>query len=204
MYIDGPMNTGPDRRNPSRLSWGPGAWIFLQSVAFVYPTDPSSSERKLYKTFFKSACAILPCDICRNSTCEYLKKHPIEPYLVNRQALVVWIYKIHNLVNIKLGKRSCRFVDFVRRYEKMRAKCGANKKGCTEAFREKNDDQVEVWATTALQRYWNYEDEENAWRYRQRLKWVTVAVAICVLAYLLYHRVHRRYKLVLRRISIQR
>ena len=178
--------------------------MFLQSVAFLYPLNPSRYDKKLYKTFFKSACAILPCDICRKSTCDYLRKHPIEPYLINRQALVVWIYKIHNLVNIKLGKKSCRFIDFVRRYEKMRARCGANKKGCTEAFRDKNDDQIEVWARSAMQNYWNYEAEERAWRYRQRSTWVAMTIVVIMIVFLLHQRVYKRYKVVLRRISIQR
>ena len=54
-----------------------------------------------------------------------------------------------------------------------------------------------------MQKYWNYEAEENAWRCRQRLKWVSVFVATIMLGVVLYQKVHRRYKLVLRRISIQ-
>lgn len=198
-----PMNTGPDKNDPSRLSWGPSAWIFLQSAVYLYPDSPSQAQKRIYKTFLKSACAVLPCDICRKSTCAYLKQHPVEPYLECRQALIVWIYKIHHLVNLKLGKRSCSFIEFVKRYQKMRAKCSRARKGCTEAFQSHGDEDIEVWAKSALKKYWNYADEEKAWRVRNRLKWSGVVIILLSLVAIVY-RIQKRYKLVLRRISLQK
>lgn len=197
------MNTGPDKKDPSRLSWGPSAWIFLQSVVYLYPDSPSQAQKRSYKTFLKSACAILPCDICRKSTCGYLEKHPIEPYLINRQALVVWIYKIHHLVNLKLGKKSCSFIEFVKRYQKMRAKCSRTKLGCTEAFQNYVDEEIEAWASSAIKKYWNFEHEENAWRVQNRLKWIGVG-AILLTIVVIGYRIQKRYKLVPRRISLQK
>lgn len=197
------MNTGPDQKDPSRLSWGPGAWVFLQSAVYLYPDSPSNADKRSYKTFLKSACAILPCDLCRKSTCAYLKKHPIEPYLINRQALVVWIFKLHHLVNLKLGKKSCSFIEFVTRYQKMRATCNSSKKGCTEAFQNYSNEALELWAKSALRKYWNYEDEEHAWRCRNRLKWVAIATTVLIILYFIYN-LHRRFKLVPRRISLQK
>ena len=46
---------------------------------------------------------ILPCKYCRESYKEFVKKVPIDNYLNTRRDLCLWLYKIHNMVNRKLG-----------------------------------------------------------------------------------------------------
>ena len=34
--------------------WGPHAWIFLHSITFNYPDNPTDDEKKHYKNFFEN------------------------------------------------------------------------------------------------------------------------------------------------------
>ena len=45
---------------------------------------------------------ILPCVYCRNSFKDFIKKIPIEPYLIGRIELMYWLYLMKDLVNNKL------------------------------------------------------------------------------------------------------
>ena len=208
------MNTAPDRERPERLSWGPGAWVFLQACVFTYPEEPSLMDRWLYERFLLTCMRVLPCGLCRDSTAIYLAKHPIGAYLHCRQALTVWIYKMHHLVNRKLGKKSCHFLDFVRRYEDMRAKCNPSKTGCTEAFEwvsDKNNTSdgtnherdIAAWAHEAFRKYWDFERGEQRWREGQRL-FIFCAAALTSLIAVISFRFLRQYRIVPRRMHIQK
>ena len=77
--------------------WGPGGWIFLHTITFNYPLEPSESDKKKNKFFFNSIGNMLPCKYCRESYQIYIKYIPVEMFLDSREGLCFWLYKIHEL-----------------------------------------------------------------------------------------------------------
>ena len=47
--------------------WGPGLWLFLHTLTFNYPIDPSKDDKMRMKRFFYSLGDILPCKYCREN-----------------------------------------------------------------------------------------------------------------------------------------
>jgi len=107
-------------------NWGPGGWVFLHSITFNYPLEPTDNDKKNYRNFFISIENILPCKYCRESYKVYYKYLPIDPFLDSREGVVYWLYKLHELINQKIFQESTNasFEDVIRKYEDMRAKCG--------------------------------------------------------------------------------
>ena len=83
--------------------WGPSAWLFLHTVAYAYPHNPTKDDKKSMKTFIESFRCILPCVICKKHFEENLKKIPLR--LNSRAELFEWTIDLHNRVNEMLGKR---------------------------------------------------------------------------------------------------
>jgi len=67
--------------------WGPSAWQLFHLIAFKSPHP---------EEFLNSIGDILPCRFCRESTGEFVKKHPLKGDPGK------WLYDIHNRVNHKL------------------------------------------------------------------------------------------------------
>ena len=64
---------------------------------------PASGVSWEFKNLLKNGLqTILPCVYCRNSFKDFLKKIPIEPYLIGRIELMYWLYLMKDLVNNKL------------------------------------------------------------------------------------------------------
>lgn len=125
--------------------WGAPGWLYLHSVSFGYPVNPDhydeindfepGTTRSNYKRFFSSVGDTLPCKYCRNSYKEFILEDPIQ--LDSREDLTKWLWRIHNRVNLKLGKEydldEITYEKIVRKYEGFRANCSNKKsKGCTE------------------------------------------------------------------------
>jgi len=104
--------------------WGSNGWDFLHTITFNYPIKPSIDDKKNYKNLFSSLNNTLPCIYCQQSFTIYSEYIPIDNYLEDRNGLSYWLYIIHNLVNLKLGKKTIKFIDVVNKYESYRAKCG--------------------------------------------------------------------------------
>jgi hypothetical protein len=83
--------------------WGPSAWLFLHSVSFQYPENPTDQEKNNYKIFFESLQNILPCPNCREHYQKNLKENPMN--LESRESLIKWVIDLHNLVNQKNSKK---------------------------------------------------------------------------------------------------
>lgn len=101
--------------------WGPSAWLYLHSLTFNFPIEPSQKDKELIKLYFNLTSQMLPCSYCRNSFVYFLTKLPIDDYLHSRYALVYWLYVIHNMVNLKHKKPMFKFKDCLLKYEKIRA-----------------------------------------------------------------------------------
>lgn len=129
--------------------WGAPGWLYLHSVSFGYPINPDEYDEKNdfepgttranYKRFFSSVGDTLPCKYCRNSYKEYISEDPIQ--LDSREDLTMWLWRIHNRVNLKLGKEydldEITYEKVVEKYEEFRANCSKKSKGCTDQINNK-------------------------------------------------------------------
>ena len=82
--------------------WGPSGWKFLHTLTFIYPENPSFSDKVKMREFMNSLYLILPCKYCRSSFLKYSNSLPIDEHLDSRDMMIDWLYKIHNKVNKKL------------------------------------------------------------------------------------------------------
>ena len=130
--------------------WGPSAWHFLHTLSFNYPVNPTCDDKRNYREYVLSLRHVLPCGKCRKNLCKNFNKHPLlYKHMQNRTTFSKYIYKLHEVVNEMLGKKSGLSYEDVRdRYEHFRSRCTQNdapkifkfdtsasqnkEKGCTE------------------------------------------------------------------------
>ena len=97
--------------------WGPHGWLFLHTVTMGYPKEPTSEDKISYRNFFASLTEVLPCDKCAYHYSEHIQELPIEPALESRDKLVRWLIKVHNKVNISLGKPEYTYEQVIEEYK---------------------------------------------------------------------------------------
>jgi hypothetical protein len=94
----------------SKEIWGPKAWRMLHLFS-IYPEEEiSKKEKHYYYIFYKSFRSIIPCQICKihyESMIEYLE--PLEESKISRKYIKRWVWKIHNRVNVRIGKKEIDF-----------------------------------------------------------------------------------------------
>ena len=127
--------------------WGPSMWHYLHTMSFNYPVNPTKHDKKHYRDFILSLVHVLPCRHCRENLERNLKAHPLEMcYMKDRNSFSRYVYKLHEVVNKMLGKKSgLSYCDVRERYEHFRARCTEEnpkifnfrktrkkEKGCTE------------------------------------------------------------------------
>jgi hypothetical protein len=105
--------------------WGPPLWHFLHTMSFNYPVNPTQEDKINYSNFVLSLKHVLPCGKCRNNLSKNLKRLPLKMKDMNsRDSFSRWVYKIHEVVNKMLKKKSgLSYEDVRERYEHFRARC---------------------------------------------------------------------------------
>jgi len=108
--------------------WGPSLWHYLHTMSFNYPINPTNEEKKQYKSFLLSLQHVLPCKYCRINLKNNFKYNPIrECDMTNRETFSRYIYKLHELINKLLKKKSnLTYCDIRERYEHFRSRCVDN------------------------------------------------------------------------------
>lgn len=108
--------------------WGPAAWHLLHTISFNYPINPTVENKKQYKEFVENMKNVLPCKYCRINLKNNLNAYPIRPcHMKDRDSFSRYIYKLHETINRKLGKKSgLSYCDVRERYEHFRARCTQN------------------------------------------------------------------------------
>ncbi|VVU95181.1 Erv1 / Alr family [seawater metagenome] len=97
--------------------WGPYAWVFLHSITFNYPVNPSKEVQLQYKNFFESLQYVIPCDKCqRNYQNKLVKFKLTDKVLKSRKNLIEWLIDIHNEVNKSTGKRILTYKEVIDYY----------------------------------------------------------------------------------------
>jgi hypothetical protein len=110
--------------------WGPNMWHYLHTLSFNYPINPTLENKKYYKQFILNLQHTLPCKYCRINLKNNLKSHPLKScYLKNRDSFSRYVYKLHEIVNKMLKKKSeLSYCDVRERYEHFRSRCTNDKK----------------------------------------------------------------------------
>jgi hypothetical protein len=130
------MSANPNIRTGA---FGPPTWHSMVLIAMGYPkNNPTKEQRRIYKQYFTIIGEVLPCNLCRTSYRKFIKQVPLSPIVLSsRKKLVFWIFKIHNLVNKKLGCKQLKRDKFEKKYkyfEQFRAtNCSKNIGGCIKA-----------------------------------------------------------------------
>lgn len=106
--------------------WGPSLWHSLHAISFNYPNKPSEKDKKRYKTWIYHLKYVLPCKYCRINLTKNFKELPLtNKDMKNRETFSRYIYKLHEVINKMLGKKSgLTYCDVKERYEHFRARCG--------------------------------------------------------------------------------
>ncbi|KAK9880744.1 hypothetical protein WA026_013066 [Henosepilachna vigintioctopunctata] len=78
------------------------SWSLLHTIAAKYPEKPSSLVQKEMKDFFAIFSNIYPCELCAHDFREELRRDPVDA--TSQEQLSQWLCRIHNKVNLKLGK----------------------------------------------------------------------------------------------------
>jgi hypothetical protein len=110
--------------------WGPSMWHFLHIMSFNYPVNPSKEDKKNYQAFVLNLQNILPCKYCRQNLKKNFKANPLTMAdMANRDRFSRYIYKLHEMVNKLLGKKSgLSYCDVRERYEHFRSRCTLDEK----------------------------------------------------------------------------
>lgn len=77
--------------------WGPSAWKFLESIAYVY--NPDTDDRQKYFDFFAGLGYILPCEECRKNYIKHFDTNSLVKALETNDGIFRWVYDLHNKVN---------------------------------------------------------------------------------------------------------
>jgi hypothetical protein len=134
--------------------WGPSMWHFLHTMSFNYPTNPSEDDKKNYRAFMLNLQYILPCKYCRQNLTKNYKVFPLRAAdMANRESFSRYVYKLHEMVNKMLKKKSgLTYCDVRERYEHFRSRCTDEKPKLFDikAFKNKTLKKKEKGCTEPL------------------------------------------------------
>jgi len=126
--------------------WGPSMWHYLHTMSFNYPEHPSNEDKKHYFKFLKLLPHVLPCGKCRSNLRDNMKTLPLTMRdMKSRSTYSLYIYRLHELINKMLGKKSgLTYIDVRDRYEHFRSRCPKpdkdkikHEKGCVDPLKGK-------------------------------------------------------------------
>ena len=122
--------------------WGPSMWHFLHTMSFNYPIGPTAEDKQHYREFMVNLQYILPCKYCRQNLTKNYKVFPLRSSdLENRESFSRYVYKLHEMVNKLLKKKSgLTYCDVRERYEHFRSRCTDEKPKLFDiaAYKNKN------------------------------------------------------------------
>ena len=107
------------------MIWGPSMWHSLHTISFNYPVKPTCYEKNQYRDFILNLKNVLPCGKCRANLCKNMKMLPLKMSdMKSRYTFSLYLYKLHELINTMLNKKSgLSFNDVRERYEHFRSRC---------------------------------------------------------------------------------
>ena len=105
--------------------WGPSMWHYLHTMSFNYPIQPTPEDKQHYREFMLNLQYVLPCKYCRQNLKNNYKIFPLKMSdMANRDSFSRYVYKLHEMVNKLLKKKSgLTYCDVRERYEHFRSRC---------------------------------------------------------------------------------
>lgn len=105
--------------------WGPPTWMFLHTMSFAYPNNPTVQQKRDYAYFLHFFARVLPCRVCREHCIEMLDATVHDSrHFRDRDAFSRYVYELHKAVNVRLGKTSPPYGIVARQYERVRVDSG--------------------------------------------------------------------------------
>lgn len=84
--------------------FGPYIWFVLHNSSSRYPINPSNEDKTNMKNLLKSIYLLIPCNICRNHFNSFLKKGNLDVITSTRNILFMFLFDLHNIINLKNNK----------------------------------------------------------------------------------------------------
>ena len=97
-------------------TWGSNLWFAIHTWALSYPLNPSDADRFAAAAYFNNLPNLIPCPKCGSDFAAILLMYPVENALDSRADLVEWSWRVHNIVNQKIGKAEIAFETFLSNY----------------------------------------------------------------------------------------
>jgi hypothetical protein len=99
--------------SPQNNIWGPHLWTILHSAAEKIGLPQHKrlpqEEMRLWTNLFTSLRYSLPCPLCKKHFTSYHSANPIQTF--TRDSIRIWLYNLHNDINIRLGKENIITID---------------------------------------------------------------------------------------------
>lgn len=78
------------------------SWSLLHTIAAKYPERPTPEIQQKMQDFFSTFATFYPCEVCAKDFRQEIKMEP--PDTKSQHAFSQWLCRIHNKINVKLGK----------------------------------------------------------------------------------------------------
>ena len=114
----------------TREELGNASWKILHSFAASYPIEPTEQDKLSFNGLITAFTNLYPCKSCRKNFAKIIEENPIE--LNSRVEVIMYMCKIHNIVNVNLNKEEFDCSNVFERWggeiEKNEKSCGCSQK----------------------------------------------------------------------------
>lgn len=94
--------TGISKCPPDAAELGKATWTFLHTMSVYYPQTPTPDQQADMHSLLVGLSKFYPCEHCATHMRKQLTVDP--PQVTSRAALASWLCRLHNEVNMRLGK----------------------------------------------------------------------------------------------------